>query len=143
MIPGIPQQSPQTFQSTPSVWRETTGISEHAIGKMHFNPLPPCGGRRSVLGAGVDKSISIHSLRVEGDPEICTMSFTLHHFNPLPPCGGRRDMLLTFLLRIVFQSTPSVWRETNGFIKLYRSMLFQSTPSVWRETVASLRGGTT
>ena len=34
----------------------------------------------------------------------------------------------------IFQSTPSVWRETNGIILLWLLQIFQSTPSVWRET---------
>ena len=58
-------------------------------GRGHFNPLPPCGGRQRYTGgllAAVD-------------------------FNPLPPCGGRRDPVHAGL-RGGFQSTPSVWRET-------------------------------
>ncbi len=36
--------------------------------EVNFNPLPPCGGRRSPLVSTVCRStISIHSLRVEGD----------------------------------------------------------------------------
>ena len=80
------------FQSTPSVWREThcrpahqthQGISIHSLrvegdsqsrtgsGKPdHFNPLPPCGGRRAEL------------------PDLTSMS----DFNPLPPCGGRHNI---------------------------------------------------
>ena len=34
-----------------------------------------------------------------------------------------------------FQSTPSVWRETDVKQFAKRGLLFQSTPSVWRETV--------
>ncbi len=78
------------FQSTPSVWRETvvypTGhkdriISIHSLRvegddfgcvyldlSFHFNPLPPCGGRRVSKGVlPTVVQISIHSLRVEGD----------------------------------------------------------------------------
>ena len=59
------------FQSTPSVWRET-----HSMRKAPF-----C------------QAISIHSLRVEGDP--------LFSVFRVPDAK--------------FQSTPSVWRETNSF----------------------------
>ena len=84
------------FQSTPSVWRETThgsgcqrpcAISIHSLrveGDLkslsvcriaaHFNPLPPCGGRR----------INIICIR-----------HAEHNFNPLPPCGGRRGLSTT------------------------------------------------
>ena len=34
--------------------------------------------------------ISIHSLRVEGDQMFSFGSQPIKHFNPLPPCGGRR-----------------------------------------------------
>ena len=34
-----------------------------------------------------------------------------------------------------FQSTPSVWRETDKHRNRVRPRLFQSTPSVWRETI--------
>ena len=56
--------------------------------------------------------ISIHSLRVEGDliagAGVCPYS----DFNPLPPCGGRLDTVSKIADHIQFQSTPSVWRET-------------------------------
>ena len=57
-------------------------------------------------------NISIHSLRVEGD------------FRPVP----------VLPVRIRFQSTPSVWRETIDGLNPVAATIFQSTPSVWRET---------
>ena len=35
----------KTFQSTPSVWRETITRDHVQVVCLHFNPLPPCGGR--------------------------------------------------------------------------------------------------
>ena len=35
------------------------------------------------------------------------------YFNPLPPCGGRQDFQLYGDVKLIFQSTPSVWRETS------------------------------
>ena len=55
------------FQSTPSVWRETTNRPTLFCANRHFNPLPPCGGRRAYVSGGAARRISIHSLRVEGD----------------------------------------------------------------------------
>ena len=78
------------FQSTPSVWRETVKKAFDESRKSDFNPLPPCGGRPVYFfSSGKYASISIHSLRVEGD--IGKQSDGRHwsHFNPLPPCGGR------------------------------------------------------
>ena len=60
------------FQSTPSVWRETLAYYMVRLWQ----------------------AISIHSLRVEGDPK-------LRHF-----CS----------YAFLFQSTPSVWRETSAKI---------------------------
>ena len=127
------------FQSTPSVWRETFDfafgaklalISIHslrvegdasfcffAISFFNFNPLPPCGGRRRAV----------------------YQNLSGNHFNPLPPCGGRLLPAILSKFRFPFQSTPSVWRETNTFFALDFGMEFQSTPSVWRETCADRR----
>ena len=101
-----------------------------------FNPLPPCGGRL---------------------PDLRWCPIRRKHFNPLPPCGGRLLRSISLAPAIQFQSTPSVWRETNQFVlfsaygcnfnplppcggrpRKRRTFLllfsFQSTPSVWRET---------
>ena len=58
---------------------------------LDFNPLPPYGGRlhrRFEMGTG-------------------------QHFNPLPPYGGRPEKMTSSCAAGVFQSTPSVWRETH------------------------------
>ena len=79
---------------------------------IHFNPLPPHGGRplfsvhdfvdkifqstpsawRETLCPGgnmVHIVISIHSLRMEGDCRRRGRGTGRGHFNPLPPHGGR------------------------------------------------------
>ena len=82
----------------------------------------------------------------------------LRNFNPLPPCGGRLSAIAIRVLPMVFQSTPSVWRETGRIrwnthaihISIHSLRVegdlsgwhaadgsgFQSTPSVWRETAS-------
>ena len=49
---------------------------------------------------------------MEGD--LCRLSYfsSLRHFNPLPPHGGRQMFYPIPCLIMVFQSTPSAWRET-------------------------------
>ena len=136
-------QSPHKsrFQSTPSVWRETPVFVHKNCNPVNFNPLPPCGGRLEKAGqekAGQEfqstpsvwretqcaaaalhtGTISIHSLRVEGDgnPQFAgedpgfqsTPSVWRetadgrgggsgeYHFNPLPPCGGRHGLISLF-----------------------------------------------
>ena len=102
-----------TFQSTPSAWRETYLLLLYLIVKLHFNPLPPHGGRH-LIGKEKDrqrnfnplpphggrhcqatngllpKIISIHSLRMEGDSGFSNPGERICNFNPLPPHGGRR-----------------------------------------------------
>ena len=85
------QAYPMIFQSTPSVWRETLILLSTEKKKGYFNPLPPCGGRLDYkLDRQIQRIISIHSLRVEGDKTPSLLVLTLKRF----------------------QSTPSVWRET-------------------------------
>ena len=104
------------FQSTPSVWREPLYSYCILSGQAYFNPLPPCGGRLMIFTPRFkSRRISIHSLRVEGDIQCTVSAYQL----------------------IVFQSTPSVWRETwDSSSELPIFYIFQSTPSVWRETCA-------
>ena len=56
--------------------------------------------------------ISIHSLRVEGDLGGRSELGGCKYFNPLPPCGGRPGLIQQVDVSKLFQSTPSVWRET-------------------------------
>ena len=104
----------QIFQSTPSVWRETYKVCCFT-GTM---------------------DISIHSLRVEGDKWTGWSWAATSYFNPLPPCGGRRVNFTRSDISDIFQSTPSVWRETPILRQIVCLAAFQSTPSVWRETCA-------
>ena len=85
------------FQSTPAGWRETHVRNRRQCLYPYFNPLPPYGRRQIIreLADGAD-SISIHSLRMEGDP------------------NATQDALIDSL----FQSTPSVWRETSRNISI-------------------------
>ena len=99
-----------------------------------FNPLPPCGGRHRADDNAVQPlGISIHSLRVEGDP--LSGIVQLHGLFQSTPSVWRETALPKNQKRDAgFQSTPSVWRETMSLPPYTSSQRFQSTPSVWRET---------
>ena len=85
------------FQSTPSAWRETTNCTVLFCASIHFNPLPPHGGRLDgCYNFCVGKFISIHSLRMEGDTS-----------GTIDWDGDE-----------TFQSTPSAWRETGTLLNL-------------------------
>ena len=83
----------EKFQSTPSVWRET---SFHNFRFRH-------------------KKISIHSLRMEGDLIAISLHtpfvISIHSLRMEGDCGQVKNMTIG----IIFQSTPSVWRETAQF----------------------------
>ena len=106
--------------------------------------------------------ISIHSLRMEGDKDLEVSELRPSYFNPLPPHGGRPfffyipvyghfisihslrmegDYPVAFFVYvvIVFQSTPSAWRETSTRFAHFANKSFQSTPSAWRETTVSMK----
>ena len=91
------------FQSTPSAWRETSHGVPGIIVRHYFNPLPPHGGRPDVFIPCHDRNfISIHSLRMEGDFVSCRV----------------------YQVGIIFQSTPSAWRETCVLVVIYKLMLY-------------------
>ena len=148
----------KSFQSTPSAWRETLLQRDAFHNVFNFNPLPPHGGRL-LFDTEIGKFvlISIHSLRMEGDPidgfpETVCVFISIHslrmegdtehrcssecdcYFNPLPPHGGRHCAVFRRFLLSLFQSTPSAWRETCVCWCFRRIVQFQSTPSAWRET---------
>ena len=131
---GTVQGGSGLFQSTPSVWRETAELPQ-LLEALHFNPLPPCGGRRTKNCIVLLAMISIHSLRVEGDTCLARSLRTYKHFNPLPPCGGR--LLICPCCEDIasdFNPLPPCGGRRNGIILLWLLQIFQSTPSVWRET---------
>ena len=102
------------FQSTPSAWRETEFGEGMAHVATDFNPLPPHGGRPDRLPQRLAAHvISIHSLRMEGDPVRNDLDrVEWKYFNPLPPHGGRPPSRRSVIFLPLFQSTPSAWRET-------------------------------
>ena len=129
-----------TFQSTPSTRRETgvvfsvaidAVISIHSLhtegdnkvcynrtGGVHFNPLPPHGGRPS------SASVNFRSMSFQSTPS--TRRETTNDGR------SRSDKR--------FQSTPSTRRETLLTLSRDDAFLFQSTPSTRRET-SILPGG--
>ena len=103
------------FQSTPSVWRETTAPFALSLTVTDFNPLPPCGGRQIQIPLYCGQK-HFNPLPPCGGRRFTfnCLIMTLIHFNPLPPCGGRRISRGRVGKQSQFQSTPSVWRETDG-----------------------------
>ena len=76
------------FQSTPSEWRVTKSKSVvYALITISIHTLRVEGDR--FVGAYCPlKIISIHTLRVEGDRLCSTLDTVIAYFNPHPPSGG-------------------------------------------------------
>ena len=84
------RNSQPAFQSTPSVWRETSRCFKSSS-SFKFQSTPSVW-RETFPGIAFCRSegISIHSLRMEGDLLTSSNLPSMMHFNPLPPYGGRR-----------------------------------------------------
>ena len=96
------------------------GDSRHcACGRsqLHFNPLPPHGGRQpfAIQFSDVMTFQSTPSAWRE-TPFFRPTTIGTSHFNPLPPHGGRRFSFVRIPTTIAFQSTPSAWRETGTLV---------------------------
>ena len=100
------------FNPLPPHGGRPESISTRLDAGIHFNPLPPHGGRQKEKALRTLRHISIHSLRMEGDLGRKGQAAQERDFNPLPPHGGRRPACDDLYNIFIFQSTPSAWRET-------------------------------
>ena len=144
------------FQSTPSVWRETSlyivitslhAISIHSLrveGDMvpvilppergNFNPLPPCGGRHGI-SAPCGRHKNFNPLPpCGGRLKKAFDESRKSDFNPLPPCGGRLMEQGTTGQGAISIHSLRVEGDSGKRQSGKRQSGFQSTPSVWRET---------
>ena len=124
----------KSFQSTPSVWRETLAQGlPVALIPISIHSLRVEGDdrqRKTYRKAG----ISIHSLRVEGDHNNKMYMRSWDDFNPLPPCGGRLPAFPAQVHPMHFNSLPPCGGRHFTPDLIITNKVFQSTPSVWRET---------
>ena len=58
-------------------------------------------------------------------------------FQSTPSVWRETGQHVVYAIVSIFQSTPSVWRETSDSFQTFIQNIFQSTPSVWRETCSS------
>ena len=81
-----------SFQSTPSAWRETTPRTYFRKRPLHFNPLPPHGGRPvyAFIGLPLEYPGQV-SLHAEGDRYPWSHCRRCRTRSGLPPCGGRQN----------------------------------------------------
>ena len=105
----------EAFQSTPSAWRETIlqrricGGQTISIHSLRMEGDPP-----AVITVPLDRVISIHSLRMEGDTNALLLGMVMNiSIHSLRMEGDILFPEIT-VVTVVFQSTPSAWRETNS-----------------------------
>ena len=132
---SLPRENNNFNPLPPHGGRRTTSHGRHFV--PNFNPLPPHGGRRMYEAEKKQEvDISIHSLRMEGDKDLEVSELRPSYFNPLPPHGGRPFF---FYIPVYghFISIHSLRMEGDYPVAffVYVVILFQSTPSAWRETV--------
>ena len=136
MINAVPDAFQQHFYPRPPGGGRRTRMIQ-IIKQIHFYPRPPGGGRPSASQRRyLSPPISIHALRVEGDPKRSESSMTSKrflstpsgwrataqrdeschcaiYFYPRPPGGGRPlGQTASAAYRAAFLSTPSGWRAT-------------------------------
>ena len=153
---------PSIFQPTPSLRRATTPRPSAPSPLTHFNPRPPCGGRRAG-GRPADKEetyfnprppcggrrrssrghhphtgISTHALLAEGDLGRRPRSGCYYYFNPRPPCGGRPVVQL-LVARFKRISTHALLAEGDPLISGSASPSKISTHALLAEGDASNR----
>ena len=126
------------FQSTPSAWRETTGDRIAKPSYAIFQSTPSAWRETAYFSRNIFASmiISIHSLRMEGDPVLVYPLHVQFYFNPLPPHGGRLNFFQG-AKRNIFISIHSLRMEGDSRSGDFQiaAFVFQSTPSAWRETL--------
>ena len=103
--------------------------------RFYFYPRPLRGGRHQPFFYElIQRIISIHALREEGDTGTTDKPAPYEDFYPRPPRGGRRKRTLQEVAQYIFLSTPSARRAT--YFDFIRKSLFSflSTPSARRAT---------
>ena len=98
--------------------------------KKYFYPRPPGGGRPGAVDLANEAwTISIHALRVEGDPDRQQpggqKTISIHALR----VEGDLESRLQLTERKLFLSTPSGWRATyQGIIRILLTMNFYPRP---------------
>ncbi len=124
----------QKFQSSPSIQRETPAPPECSRSRsFQSSPSIQRETRLRPLYVG-DVPISILSLYTEGDPGVPGPRDDHRDFNPLPLYRGRLKIRPAPSMTSLFQSSPSIQRETGNGTRGHYARKFQSSPSIQRET---------
>ena len=101
------------FQSTPSAWRETIHVKRYRLRVCISIHSLRMEGDASGVVASFALYISIHSLRMEGDYSRAYIDLasgiSIHSLR----MEGDANSFFSALY-LLFQSTPSAWRETHG-----------------------------
>ena len=123
------------FLSTPSARRATCAHVPLPTLRSNFYPRPPRGGRRENADpGGLDRRISIHALREEGDSPRAREGIEPKNFYPRPPRGGRPPSPTRRPRRRNFYPRPPRGGRLQMKFSEGRRYEFLSTPSARRAT---------
>ena len=128
------------FQSTPSGGKATVPSRLRASSTHSAFQSTPSGGKATARSGGksVNRVVSIHAFRGEGDKTGSTRQGLSAGFNPRLPGGRRPPMPRPICSFRVFQSTPSGGKATGGDASIQLDdPVFQSTPSGGTATAIS------
>ena len=106
----------KAFQSTPSAWRETVVHDDTVHVPLISIHSLRMEGDLFMLTVSPPLYISIHSLRMEGDILLFCSPRHRGHFNPLPPHGGR---LVTEKIQLIGMIISSVWSVLRKIISIH------------------------
>ena len=133
----LDEQAKKAFLSTPSGWRATPDRAGDHGREDHFYPRPPGGGRllRNKY-VTCTTEISIHALRVEGDPMTASaLASTLEFLST--PSGWRA----TVAVSSAFSIAPYFYPRPPGGGRQQKRTKFSSVFAQKGEEFASLRRG--
>ena len=130
----------QKFLSTPSGWRATgSGVNSVDTFAISIHALRVEGDPSSSISFSSRSEISIHALRVEGDIATYTGWLYYQYFYPRPPGGGRQQHFFLLVRLVDFYPRPPGGGRPGRYIFMDCAIRFLSTPSGWRATLGSLR----
>ena len=124
-VTGVSVDADILFQSTPSGWRETAIKTKttHATLSISIHSLRVEGDGVTVHWRKTGLVISIHSLRVEGDWPPCNSTVTYCRFQSTPS-GWRETLLIFRVFKIKAISIHSL--RVEGDLRSYQNILTQN-----------------
>ena len=90
--------------------------------RFAFYPRPPGGGRPHLFQSlRYRLIISIHALRVEGDPALFRLPISFPNFYPRPPDGGRPRLFDIYIIHLQLYNVKCFFKSFEKFLIFFAS----------------------